>query len=368
MLTQLKFKNWRSLKDETIDFTTPITVFIGANSSGKTNILDALYFLRYVLKEDDKQAIYNWGGSRRIRNLHAGEDQPVNLEFSYLSSDGVLYTQRTEIKFTINFIPSGNDRFPVEFPQFSSRIVNNKPICNPDNPANEIEALQEYHDTFVQKRWQMLDENFIPPLSIPFGNNPDLYLIERTANNFPAMLNFMQQTRPDLYEELMFDFRWLLGHVESGSVNRDDRETRLLLTEKSAPEREAPSVSAGTARLLAMLTAYYALDMRYAEMPGLVVIEEPDTALNPWIVEKFVEQLRSYVDREHHPRQFILTTHNPHMLDFFEPEEVRIVERDEQGYTTVKRIPEHIKEIWLKDGEYSLGEVWLTNSFGGMPE
>jgi predicted ATPase len=60
--------------------------------------------------------------------------------------------------------------------------------------------------------------------------------------------------------------------------------------------KEAPTISAGTARLLAMLTAYYALDVRLAQiqMPGLVVIEEPDTALNPWLLRNFVEQLRNY--------------------------------------------------------------------------
>jgi AAA15 family ATPase/GTPase len=41
MLTRMTFKNWRSLRDVTIDFTS-ITLFIGANSSGKTNILGVL--------------------------------------------------------------------------------------------------------------------------------------------------------------------------------------------------------------------------------------------------------------------------------------------------------------------------------------
>jgi len=45
MLTQFGFKNWRSLRDVTIDLS-PITVFIGANSSGKTNIVDGLRFHR----------------------------------------------------------------------------------------------------------------------------------------------------------------------------------------------------------------------------------------------------------------------------------------------------------------------------------
>jgi AAA15 family ATPase/GTPase len=32
-----------------IEDLTPITMFIGANASGKSNILDGLYFLRHAL-------------------------------------------------------------------------------------------------------------------------------------------------------------------------------------------------------------------------------------------------------------------------------------------------------------------------------
>jgi len=56
MLKQLHLKNWRSLRDVTIDFT-PITVFIGANSSGKTNIIDALKFRRDSTKNGGYEAI-----------------------------------------------------------------------------------------------------------------------------------------------------------------------------------------------------------------------------------------------------------------------------------------------------------------------
>jgi hypothetical protein len=61
-----------------------------------------------------------------------------------------------------------------------------------------------------------------------------------------------------------------------------------------------------------------------------------------------------------------LTTHNPTLLDYFKPEEVRVVERDEQGYTRVNKVPDYMKDIWLD--KHGLGEVWLTRSLGGVPE
>lgn len=101
-------------------------------------------------------------------------------------------------------------------------------------------------------------------------------------------------------------------------------------------------------------------------MPGLVVIEEPDTALNPGLLRNFVEQLRNYTEDPERPRQFILTTHNPYFLNWFKPDEVRIVERDEQGYTSVQPISEAVRSILLD--KYPLGEVWTTRAMGGVPE
>jgi predicted ATPase len=118
-----------------------------------------------------------------------------------------------------------------------------------------------------------------------------------------------------------------------------------------------------------MLTAYYALDMRNAEQPGLVVIEEPDIAIHPLLLGNLVDLLRSYTERKGYSRQFILTTHNPQMLNYFEPSEVRIVERDASGVTTVNPVNEKVAEVWRQhDGAFNLGSLWTTRLIGGVPQ
>src|SRR5262245_35587402 len=85
MLTQLRFKNWRSLQDVVIDDLQPINVFIGANSSGKTNMLDALYFLRDAIGGSVIEAF-----SKRIkpnisRTIGIPLSEPLELELSFRS-------------------------------------------------------------------------------------------------------------------------------------------------------------------------------------------------------------------------------------------------------------------------------------------
>lgn len=210
----------------------------------------------------------------------------------------------------------------------------------------------------------MLNEHFKPEWQKSISEIGDAYVVDPIARNILFMLNFMQHNHQDIYNALQNDLRWLVEHIDEMTVHlTSETEARLLLQEKPLAGKEAPTISGGTSRLIAILTAFYALEMRYAELPGLVVVEEPDMAVHPLLLKSFVELLRTYVEGEH-PRQFILTTHNPRLLDFFDPIEVRIVQRDELGHTTVRRVPEHIRDVWLD--EHTLGEVWMTRSLGDM--
>lgn len=375
MLTKLRFQNWRSLQDVTIENLTPITVLIGANSSGKTNIIDGLKFLREATADSPLQAIQNRRGFKNI----VPQYRPgafFQLDFSFTSSqlataidysleladNGEVFPVVSEILTDYERGIQGNIGYGESPPKMESLLGTGKTRLAAflNNPLQET----FYHTAqFIAERWQILDEGFNPPLSVIAGNYGDITVIDRDAANLPIMLHFLKEAAPEKYAQLQDDLQLLMGHVGQVITYQDDRETRFYIEEKHQAGIEAPTISAGTARLVAMLTAYYALDIGpRASMPGLVVIEEPDTAFNPGLLRTFVAMLRRYVRNGN--RQFILTTHNPTLLDFFEPSEVRVVERDMQGITHVHEVSEEIWKLWKEDS--TLGEVWLTNTFGGL--
>lgn len=362
MLTRMRFQNWRSLKDVTIDHLTPITVFIGANSSGKTNIINALHFVRDWFVEGITESIFAWQGQSQIQTT--GTVGPVEIEVLLKATlkDLVQY------RYTINFDQSttiGTGRRIDHFTETSGgKLINLRKNLNEFDIATANSANQ-ITEKFFRERMQLLDENFSPPLAVPTSRKPDVYIMDRCAENFITIVEFMKYANLAVYEQLQDDARFLLAHVNSIRAERSEHESRLYIREKLHPDIDAPTISSGTARLLAMLAAYYVLDMRDAELPGLVVIEEPDTALNPGLLERFVEQLRNYTEGEH-PRQFILTTHNPYFLNYFKPEEVQVVERGENGYTTVTPFDPRIAARWLEK-DFALGEIWTSRAIGGVP-
>ena len=90
MLKRIQFKNWRSLRDVEIDDLQPITVFIGANSSGKSNIVEALAFMRRALPDEHNPANQFFIDREGVKTVGVSSDTPVEIE--YFRDGGILCT------------------------------------------------------------------------------------------------------------------------------------------------------------------------------------------------------------------------------------------------------------------------------------
>ena len=64
-VTRVWARNFRSIADATLELT-PLTVLVGPNASGKSNVLDVLHFLSDALRTDLESALS--AASRDHRN------------------------------------------------------------------------------------------------------------------------------------------------------------------------------------------------------------------------------------------------------------------------------------------------------------
>src|SRR6266404_146894 len=56
MIKEIRLENWKSFPKATL-YLDPLTILIGANASGKSNVLDALDFLSQVAQGEEIAAI-----------------------------------------------------------------------------------------------------------------------------------------------------------------------------------------------------------------------------------------------------------------------------------------------------------------------
>ena len=69
--------NYKNIREATLQFTDKINAFVGLNGQGKTNIIDAIYYLSFT------KSAYN---SIDSQNIHHDEDMAMR-QGKYLNAD-----------------------------------------------------------------------------------------------------------------------------------------------------------------------------------------------------------------------------------------------------------------------------------------
>jgi predicted ATPase len=109
-------------------------------------------------------------------------------------------------------------------------------------------------------------------------------------------------------------------------------------------------LSDGTLRVLGILLALYQLPH-----PAFVAIEEPEQTVHPGLLAMLAEAFHEAAERT----QLLVTSHSPHLIEYFAPEEIRVVAM-EDGETRVTGIKpaqlEAIKERLISIQELMLAE------------
>lgn len=133
---------------------------------------------------------------------------------------------------------------------------------------------------------------------------------------------------------------------------------RLLLRVKDAPFEQpvlSRFASDGTLKMLAYLVV-----LNDPGPPQFIGVEEPENFLHPRLLPELAEECRAATARS----QLLVTTHSPFFLNSVRPEEIRVLFRDEEGYTRAVRasdvtgIPEFIET------GANIGDLWLEGHLG----
>jgi predicted ATPase len=171
------------------------------------------------------------------------------------------------------------------------------------------------------------------------------------------VIQYLAEQHPDRLERIFKVLRQRVPRIER-VLAETMPDGRLLLQIKDAPFSHpvlAKFASDGTLKMLAYLVLLYD-----PAPPPFIGIEEPENFLHPRLLPELAEECRAASERT----QLLVTTHSPFFLNGLRPEEVRVLWRDERGYTQTKRasdlqgIPKFIEHGAL------LGHLWMEGQLG----
>jgi predicted ATPase len=90
IISKLTLKNWRNFRSIDIDLTDRVFI-VGANASGKSNLLDAIRFLRDIVKPGGlESALGVRGGLSKVRCLSARKDNDVEIDVELAENNGTV--------------------------------------------------------------------------------------------------------------------------------------------------------------------------------------------------------------------------------------------------------------------------------------
>ena len=177
--------------------------------------------------------------------------------------------------------------------------------------------------------------------------------LSESGYGLPLLLQEIEKgTRQDVRERLKSLMREFVPGFEDWSVERQKDGTYIFtIKEKGVRARFVPEqVSDGTVRLLCILGV-----LLHPRRSGLVVVEEPEKALHPKVLERVVDFFRQAARN----RVVLVTTHSPVVVKACKPEELILFEKV-RGLTQTF-YPKDIEHIDRFLEEFSLDELWLRD-------
>lgn len=380
-IESLWVKNYRALRDIKLDKLTPLTVLLGPNGSGKSTVFDVFAFLSECFTDGLRKA---WDRRGRFRELRSRDsDGPIVIEIQYREKRrSPLITYHLEIQekdrgpvVAREFLrwKRGHLAAPFHFLDYafgSGKVISgeqpessdqriDKPLAGPDVLAvNTLGQLAENPRVIALR--EFITGWHLSYLSADAARGrPEAGAEERlspTGDNLPNVIQYLSEEKPERLERIFDTLRRRIPKIEK-VIPEILQDSSLLLLIKDAPFSTpvlARFASDGTLKMLAYLTLLYDSDP-----PRLIGIEEPENYLHPKLLPELAEECRMSADRT----QLIVTTHSPFFVDALHVDELRVLYRNEQGYTRAKRVADMpgIREF-MQEGA-SLGDLWMEGQF-----
>ena len=348
LLTELRVKGWKSFRDVTINFGR-LTVLIGANGAGKSNLLACFSLIRAVA---EGRLLDYWGKHGRAhQNFHYGPKRTEEIIINWRLGD-----RGAGIRITA----SQNEDYATDTGSLSGQAY-----IGGSNPQAALDKLRERSDASRKEiakihAYQFHDTSTFSRIR-GFADIHQTQYLHEDGGNLAAVLWQMRQDEIPHFKEIERQVRSGIpgfSHFVLEPARSPREEVRLEWIGAESDYPMTPhQLSDGSLRWIALCTL---LMQPLAWRPGVILIDEPELGLHPALLER----LAGLIHYTSAKTQIILATQSPFLLNFFDPEQVVTIDHDGRESRVQRHDTESLRG-WLED--YSMGELWEKNLLGGQP-
>ncbi|MBW4559033.1 MAG: AAA family ATPase [Trichormus sp. ATA11-4-KO1] len=405
MLKQLILENWKSFRYAELPLD-PLTVLIGTNASGKSNVVEALEFLQRIAQGENIEAALagdktlasirggvEWAARKPVTQftlkvLVQGEEETTDylyviqiqtipevrvieeyIEFQFLHENSEIEQAQVFYIKKFNFPnKSGLKALSIKISVKEFMELKQFSKANLLLDKDTVEILNNYYfplkdkvtNLIISTLEQLLILNPVPSKMRNYSQISNK--LESDASNIAGVLAALPEEQKLKIESILSTYikdlpEGDIKKVWAEKVGRFGTDAMLYCQEEWKPgeitEIDARSMSDGTLRFLAILTA-----LLTRPEGSQLVIEEIDNGLHPSRANLLVKILREIGSKRN--IDILLTTHNPALLDALGPEIVPFVvvaHRDSETGESKLSILEEIDNLPLLLASGTLGRL-----------
>jgi len=360
-LTKLHVAGYKSLRDVELDFG-PVNVLIGANGSGKSNLVSLFKMLNRAMKYELRLHVAEVGGADALLHYGTRVTSDMVVDLRYRTDEGT-------IQYIGHLVPTAPDTLSFGLESAGGSGSPHQPAAIAPRGETHLpfgDGGVDAAGTMVQywlsncRVYQFADTSQHSALR-KHSYTYDSETLRADAGNLAPYLHMLKASYPDAYSRIIETIRLaapFFGDFAIEPLPPNQNNVILNWRERGRDQLFGPhQLSDGTLRFAALAT----LLLQPEELlPSLIVIDEPELGLHPYALTLLASLVRSVSAHT----QVLLSTQSGRLVDEFEPEDVVVVDRVE-GETTCSRLDAEELAEWLE--EYSVGELWEKNVIGGRP-
>jgi predicted ATPase len=402
LIEGFRVQNYRALRDVKLgklsyaddqEPLTPFTVVIGKNGTGKSTLFDAFGFVADCLSLGVEAACdqRQRGGFDRLRSKETTDS--IRFEIYYREAPS-----ERPITYQLAIAIDSSERPFVESEVLKQRRKGQKhgqphPFLRLHDGKGNVWAGEEAvgdveEESTMQQYVELTDPRqlgiatlgtlkehprikrfrdflkgwylsyFSPDAARSLPNSGPQRHLNMHGDNIGNVVQFMEREHKDRFQQILTRIAGKIPGITSIDTHVTD-DKRILLRFNDGAFHDpffAQQMSDGTLKVFS-----YLLLMEDPEPPPFVCIEEPENGLYHKLLETLAEEFRSHATGRKGGSQIFVTTHEPYFVDALKPNEVWILEKGKDGFSTIQRasVIEPVKAL-VEEG-LLLGGLWYAD-------
>lgn len=408
LIEGFKIQNYRSLRNVALgrigtdpdlkdaEQLTPLTAVIGKNGVGKSTIFDVLGFLADCMETDIETACNarNRGGLDKLFTLGVTDpigitiyyreslnDRPITYEV-YINKDEItqlpivvserlrqrrkgqskgqplsfLWLERGKGRaWTGTDSVEGDDldQIEIELDPYKLAIVT---LAEHIKEHPRITKFKQFIQSWYLSYFTPDAARTIPQAGIQKHLNLH-------GDNMGNVVQYLERNHPIIFKRILKDISEKIPGIGEILTYRDEVTNNLYLLFKDkgfVKPFTQQQMSDGTLKMFC-----YLLLLQDPEPAPFVCIEEPENGLYHKLLETLANEFRVHATGKINSPQVFITTHQPYFVDALSPDEVWILEKGDNGFSTIRRASDDplIKNM-VSEG-LPLGSLWYSDYLEG---